>query len=350
MTDSKGKKILLLTTGGTIASLPGENGLEPRLGGDELLRAVCVDYPQHTFTSKSVMNHDSSNIQPEHWQVLARAVHEAQDLYDGVIVAHGTDTMAYTASALSFMIRNLNKPVVLTGSQIPIGEPASDAHANLHTAIGAVECGIRGVTVAFAGRVINGTRAVKTSTMDMAAFESVGAPLMAERKADGMRVYATSTALVEPESPPKLDDRLCPDVCLVKLIPGTKPELFDALLFDALLTLGVRGVVIEAFGAGGVHYIGRNLVEKIGMLRSSGVVVAVCSQCLYERVDLTLYEVGSRLLEAGVIPCADMTTEAAVTKLMWALGRALDRSALADPIAEVGAIFATGYAGEISIK
>ncbi|MDL2264453.1 asparaginase [Synergistaceae bacterium OttesenSCG-928-I11] len=348
MTDAKKKNeknILLLTTGGTIASLPGENGLEPQLDGDDLLRSVRGYYPQHTFACKSIMKHDSSNIQPEHWQVLARAVHEVQDLYDGVIVTHGTDTMAYTAAALSFMIRNLNKPVVLTGSQIPASEPASDAPGNLHTAIAAVECGIRGVTVAFAGRVINGTRAVKTSTMGMAAFESVNAPLMAEVKADGMRVYATSTALLEPGSPPKLDDRLCTDVCLVKLVPGTKPELFDALL-----SLKYRGVVIEAFGAGGVHYIERNLVEKIDMLRRNGVVVAVCSQCLYERVDLTVYEVGSRLVEAGVIPCADMTTEAVVTKLMWALGRALERSGDADPIAEVGAIFATGYAGEISLK
>jgi L-asparaginase len=325
--------------------VPGESGLEPRLGADKILRPIRADYPRHTFDCVSVMNHDSSNIQPEHWLQIARAAHGALDRCDGVIVTHGTDTMAYTASALAFMLRNLNKPVVLTGSQIPASEPNSDAAGNLRTAVAAVERCIRGVTVAFGGRVINGTRAVKTSTMDMAAFDSIGAPPMAEFKADGLRVHAASTALVEPGSPSRLDDRLCPDVCLVKLIPGTKPELFDALL-----ALKYRGVVIEAFGAGGVHYIGRNLVEKIAMLRRAGVVVAVCSQCLYERVDLTVYEVGSRLLEAGVITCSDMTTEAAVTKLMWALGRAPDHETDADPIAKVGAIFATSYAGEISLK
>jgi L-asparaginase len=337
---------MLLTTGGTIASVPGESGLEPRLGADKILRPIRADYPRHTFGCASVMNHDSSNIQPEHWRQIARAAHEALDSCDGVIVTHGTDTMAYTASALAFMLRNLNKPVVLTGSQIPASRPESDAASNLRTAVAAVERGIRGVTVAFGGKVINGTRAVKTSTMDIAAFESVGAPPMAEFKADGLRVRAASTALVEPGLPSRLDDRLCPDVCLVKLIPGTKPELFDALL-----ALKYRGVVIEAFGAGGVHYIGRNLVEKIAALRRAGVVAIVCSQCLYERVDLTVYEIGARLLDAGVIPCADMTTEAAVTKLMWALGRVFgqepDCETTADPIAQVGAIFATSYAGEI---
>lgn len=341
MKSGDGKSILLLTTGGTIASLPGEAGLVPAMSSEEVLRPLRIKYPMHSFAHRAAMNHDSSNIQPEHWQQLARIVFEAQSLYDGIIVTHGTDTMAYTASALSFMLRNLKKSVVLTGSQIPLGEPLSDAEFNLQTAVAAVEAGIAGVTVAFGGMVINGTRALKTSTMDIKAFESVNAHPMAEVKADGLRVYSTSTSLIESGAPARLDDDICTDVLLLKLVPGTKPELLAALP-----GLGYRGVVIEAFGAGGVHYIGKDLIEGIRALREAGLVVAICSQCLRERVDLSMYEVGSRLLEAGVIPCADMTTEAAVTKMMWALARVGD----AVPLRAVGSMFATCYAGEITLR
>ena len=330
------KKILLLGTGGTIASEAGSSGFEPGIKSESLLSgAIGGFYQDSVFSSADILSLDSSNIQPEHWLTIARKVFESLGEFDGIVILHGTDTMAYTAAALSFMLRNLDKSVVLTGSQVPFGEPHSDAAANIRTAIATVRSGITGVSVAFAGRVIRGTRAVKVSTMDYRAFESVNAPYMAQMTAEGLRVFS-KPAHVSVQQETYLDDSLCTDVFLLKLLPGTKPELFDSLI-----TLGYRGVVIEAFGAGGVHYEIRDLVAKLTQLTASGIPVVVCSQCLYDRVDLSLYEVGRRMLAAGVIPAGDMTTEAAVVKLMWALGKAKN-------VCEVSNLFAECIAGEIT--
>lgn len=139
------------------------------------------------------------------------------------------------------------------------------------------------------------------------------------------------------DSPPSLETDICPDVCLIKLVPGTNPAIFNAMA-----DIGYRGMVVEAFGAGGVHSEGRDLAAAIGKTVASGIPVAVCSQCLEGRVDLSLYEVGRRIMDSGVIPAGDMTTEATVAKLMWALGRTSD-------IGEIEKIFNTNYAGEITL-
>lgn len=329
------KNILLLTTGGTIASQAGQNGLGPALDAGEIA-AYLADAP-HDFrvTSESLLDMDSSNIQPEEWRLIARRVFDALDAYDGVVITHGTDTMAYTAAALSFMLPNLDKSVVLTGSQLPITNPLSDARTNLYTALEAVYRGITGVTVAFDRKIIAGTRAVKTSTMGFDAFESVNAEYMARVLADGTRIFKAATH--QAAGPRQLRDELCGDVFLLKLLPGTRPEIFDAML-----RLGYRGVVLEAFGAGGLHYLHRDLLEKLGALTAAGVAVVVCSQCLYERCDLSIYEVGRKILQRDVIPGRDMTTEAAATKLMWALGQT-------DSMAQVKAMFDTDYAGEFTL-
>ena len=141
------KKVLLLATGGTIASRPGESGLEPERAPAELLRAVGELEPWYDVTYRGILNLDSSNIQAEEWQLIARSVYDALEDYDGIVVTHGTDTMAYTASVLSFMLQNLQKPVVLTGSQLPVGTPLSDARSNLATALDAVDSDVRGVSI-----------------------------------------------------------------------------------------------------------------------------------------------------------------------------------------------------------
>ncbi|MDR3331434.1 MAG: asparaginase [Synergistaceae bacterium] len=330
----KTSKILLLTTGGTIASRPGEGGLAPSIGAKEILDAFEGSCPEAAISYEELLNLDSANVQPEHWQIIARRVFERLSEYDGIVVTHGTDTMAYTAAALSFMLRNLRKSVVLTGSQMPIDEPGTDAISNLHTAVSVVLCGIAGVTLAFDRLVINGVRAVKSSTVDFGAFESVNAPPMGILRADGMSVLSRSTVRVEDGANVILDSALCPDVFLLKLVPGTKPEIFQTLL-----DMGYRGIVIEAFGLGGVHCEGRDLIAGIKKISDAGIPVVVCSQCLHGPSDLSVYEVGTRLLDAGVIQGADMTTESAVVKLMWALGKTKDRS-------EIAKIFAANYAGE----
>lgn len=329
------KKILLLSTGGTIASRPGKDGLEPDVSGEELIAKLGDLGGKFDIQVKQILNLDSSNIQAEEWRLMARSVYDAIGDYDGVIITHGTDTMAYSASMLSFMLPGLNKPVVLTGSQIPMDNMLTDARNNLFCALAAVEAGIQGVSVAFNRHIIRGCRAVKVRTMGFDAFESVNARYLGEIFADGLRVYDRNAPK---DVPFGLKDSISTDVILLKLIPNTKPELFDHLK-----TIGYRGVVLETFGAGGMHFHRRDLLEKLRMLEDQGIVVVACSQCLYEPSNFTIYEVGRRVLETGAIPAGDMTTEAAVTKLMWALGQT-------DDPAEVRKIFSTSLCGEISTE
>ncbi|MBQ9270547.1 MAG: asparaginase [Oscillospiraceae bacterium] len=327
------KHILLLSTGGTIASRPGADGLEPGLSGEELIASLGDLKGRFDVHVRQILNLDSSNIQAEEWQLMARCVYENISDYDGIIITHGTDTMAYTASMLSFMLQGLRKPVVLTGSQIPMENMLTDARNNLFCALAAVEAGISGVSVAFNRHIIRGCRAVKVRTMGFDAFESVNAQYLGEIFADGLRVYPPTFM---PDGELVLRDRVSTDVLLIKLIPNTNPKLFDLLP-----QIGYRGIVLETFGAGGLHFHHRDLLEKMRMLHQRGIVVAACSQCLYEPSNFTIYEVGRRLLETGVIPAGDMTTEAAVTKLMWALGQTEDP-------AEVRELFGRNLCGEIS--
>ena len=328
------KRILLLATGGTIASRAGQDGLEPQPAPPELLHALDELSVYYNLTYRALMSLDSSNIQAEEWQQIARSVYDALPEYDGVIITHGTDTMAYTASMLSFMLQNLNKGVILTGSQIPIGMPLSDARSNLETALAAIDSGVCGVHIAFNHKIIGGCRAVKVRTMGFDAFESVNSPDCGEILSNGVRLYNRRG---RPSGPVRLCDALCNDVFLLKLIPGTNPRIFDSLL-----ELRYRGVVIEAFGAGGMHYIRRDLSAQVRRLVENGVAVVTCSQCLYDGSDFSIYEAGRRILGTGVIESRDMTTESAVTKLMGALGQT-------DRLDEVRRIFETDYAGEITL-
>ena len=330
------KRVLLLTTGGTIASRPGLEGLEPGVSGEELLLGLGDLRQRFRIQVRRLLDLDSSNIQAEEWQLMARSVYEAIGDFDGVVITHGTDTMAYSASMLSFMLPGLRKPVVLTGSQIPMGNMLTDARSNLLCALAAVDAGIPGVSVAFNRHIIRGCRAVKVRTMGFDAFESVNARYRGEIFADGLRVYDREE--IPAGTPFELRDQVSTDVLLLKLIPNTKPELFDHLR-----DLGYRGLVLETFGAGGLHFRHRDLLEKLRLLRDQGIVVAACSQCLYETSDFTIYEVGRKVLETGVIPADDMTTEAAVTKLMWTLGQTADPE-------EVRRIFRTNLCGELGVR
>jgi L-asparaginase len=310
------KKLMLFTTGGTIASLEGENGLTPKMDAEDLLRYLPELEQYCRIDTKSLMNFDSTNIQPEYWIEMAKAIYEHYNDYDGFVITHGTDTMAYTSAALSYMLQDLSKPVVITGSQIPIAFKKTDAKRNISDAIRFACEEIGGVYVVFDGRVIQGTRAIKLRTKSYDAFESINYPYVASINTDEIHYYNHVNKLKN--KVPKLDTSLCTDVSLVKLFPGIKPEFFDSMknLY--------KGIVIESYGSGGIPFHERNILEKLNELSDCGISIVITTQCLEEGEEMDIYEVGRKVNQDVIIRSKNMNTEAIVPKLMWALGKTQD--------------------------
>ena len=327
------KKILLLTTGGTIASVPGGEGLVPHRSG-VMERELEQLRTYYSITVQDVMCLDSSNIRPEEWQLIAKTVFEQRQGYDGIVISHGTDTMAYTASAVTFMLPDIDLPVVFTGSQLPLTDMLSDGPDNLRTAFAMAASGCPGVFLAFDRKVMLGCRAVKVRASGFSAFESVNARYAAQVSNQGL--------VIDPQVLPRFQgqSRLCPDISrevfLLKLTPGLNPAVFDMLA-----AMGYKGIVIEAFGLGGMNVLHRGL-RGIRRCVEDGVSIVVTTQCLYDSANLEVYQVGNKLLELGVIQGRDMTSEAAMTKLMWAIGQGMDPN-------EIEALFGKSLAGEITV-
>ena len=327
------KQILMLGTGGTIASEMTPEGLTPELTPAQLLRYVPAIRELCRVDCLSLFSLDSTNITPAHWLQTAAAIREHYDRYDGFVISHGTDTMAYTAAALSYLVQGSKKPIMLTGAQKPINYDSTDSKLNLMDAFVCASSGLlSGVNIVFSGRVILGTRARKTCSKSFAAFSSINYPDI------GILLDHRLVRYLEPEylDTPLFSDRLDAKVALIKMAPGTEPEVLDFLLSrnDAL--------VMECFGVGGLPaYEDDRILRIVEKHTAAGKFIVVTTQVQNEGSDLSVYSVGHDLKRNPlVLEGYDMTTEALYAKMMWILGRTKDP-------AEVARLFYTPVAHDM---
>lgn len=313
------KKILMIATGGTIASKETENGLTPAMTGEELAASVPGIKDKCEITVMQLMNIDSTNMRPRLWQLMSDTIIEHYNDYDGFVILHGTDTMAYTAAALSYLIQDSPKPIVLTGSQKPMGNPYTDAKINLYQSIlYALDDHSCDVTVVFNGKAIAGTRARKQRTRSFAAFESMNFPVLALIHDDKILRYFR-------DREPSIDDlktyhNLNDRVFVLKLTPEVKADIFH------LLSSHYDAIILETFGIGGIPEYDDSFEKAIFDWVNSGKTLAVTTQVPEEGCDMEVYKVGKKYSEhPGILQAGDMTTESIVAKLMWILGQTNDQ-------------------------
>lgn len=329
-------KVLLVTTGGTISMERDASGvLVPCRGAEQLLSRVPEVRTLADVDVESLANLDSADVEPSLWGRLAEAISRRLADYDGFVVTHGTDTLVYTAAALSFMLQELGKPVVLTGAQVPLEDIGSDGRANLINAVRLATADFAEVAVVFGSVIMRGTRAKKTSAFDLQAFRSANVPALGTiglslKLSTDVRRRARRTAV--------LQTALEPHVALLPVYPGLSPAVLTYLCETH------AGVVLEGYGAGNLPSAGPlSLVPAIRAATARGVSVVVCTQCLVGSTEMELYQVGKAALEAGAIPVMDMTPETALVKLMWVLGQAPSTS-------DVKARMQQAFAGELHVS
>jgi L-asparaginase len=310
------KKILMIGTGGTIASEITPNGLAPELNSEQLLNFIPDVAKLCHIDCIQLYSLDSTNIRPRHWLGIAKAIKENYNSYDGFVISHGTDTMAYTAAALSYLIQGAGKPIVLTGAQKPIWFDGTDSKRNLTDAFIYACRGGGGVQIVFNGRVILGTRARKTYSKSFQAFSSVNFPVLAVLQDENLLQYIR----IEDGGEPRFYDTLCENVGLIKLAPGMRSDVVEFMLdrYD--------GLVIESFGVGGLPEYS-DFYSIISRAADRGKVIIMTTQVPNEGSDLTVYHVGGHLKSTvRLLEAYDMTPEAALTKLMWIMGQTKDFS------------------------
>jgi L-asparaginase len=315
------KKILLVATGGTIASTASTEGLAPAFNAEQLLSYLPEIKGLCRVDGICAMRIDSTNMTPSLMARIAETIYRHYHDYEGFVVTHGTDTMGYTSAALTYMLQNIKKPVVVTGSQLAIEAPDTDAKQNLADAILFALEDNAGIFVAFDGQIINGTRAVKLKTQSFDAFASVNFPKIADIKLgkityNNALTHGGQAGMIapDPKTPFILRNRLCDDIFLLKISPCIKPDVFDYLKEN------YKGIIVESFGIGGIPSEDIDIVSKLEELIQAGVAVVIATQCLEEGIDLDVYEVGQNLAKLELIYAGDMNSEAIVAKLMWALG------------------------------
>jgi len=299
------KKILLIATGGTIASRETEHGLRPALTAEDMRAALGAT--GSTIEVVDLLSLDSTNITPSHWQMIARKIADCRTDYDGFIITHGTDTMAYTAAALYYMLEHIDRPVILTGSQRPLGTDGSDAEGNLRLAYEAACSDFVGVCLAFGGRLIHGNAAKKIHSLADDAFRSIG------RAEIDLTVPSAPSA---PTAPFHLHDALDTRVAIIRLYPGMKP-----ITIDAHIASGYRGIILEGYGLGSVpgDDAEESFLPTLDRARTRACTIVLTTQCIYDGADISHYEVGVRAAELGVLAGGTLPIEALYVLLMQRL-------------------------------
>ena len=311
------KRILMLATGGTIATLDKGHGLSPAITSEEILSHVPAVGELCQVEAIQLMNLDSTNGGPGHWLEMAAAIRARYDEYDGFVLTHGTDTMAYTAAALSYLIQDSPKPIVITGSQKSIALNDTDARRNLYNSfLYAVDRDSHDVSLVFDGRVILGTRARKERSKSFNAFSSVDYPERAVIR-DGRLIRYLAPRPYAYGAEPTFYDRLEEKVLLLTLIPGMGAEALE------LLKDSYRAVILQSFGVGGLPGGGNGpLAKAVAGWLEAGKTIVMMTQVPYEGSDMAVYEVGQQVKERfQLMEAYNMTLEAATAKLMWVLGQ-----------------------------
>ena len=315
------KKILLIATGGTIASRHTEKGLSPQISGKELLGYIPEAKDFSRIDVIQPFSLDSTNVHYRQWLILAGLIREHYESHDGFVICHGTDTMAYTAAALSYLVQHSNKPIVITGAQRPIDLPDTDARTNLMDSVRfAADDRSHDVCIVFGGMVIAGTRAKKERTKSYDAFSSINYPPIAVIQDRRIIFYIDDKG--QNKAPIRFYDRINSKVFLYRMIPGSDGNILDTLMdrYDAL--------IIESFGVGGIpDYGDDSFREAIRKWTTAGKEVVMATQVPNEGSDMSVYEVGHAVKNAYNIPESyDMTLEAVIAKTMWILGETQDRA------------------------
>ena len=315
-------RILIIYTGGTFGMSYDKDGIltpfsfEYILDQLPTLKNLALDITAVSFETPI----DSSNINPEHWQLISSVIFDQYNQHEGFVVLHGTDTMAYTASAISFMLDGLTKPVIFTGAQLPISEPRSDARENLLTALDIASARdqdapiVPEVCIYFDYELLRGNRSKKVESMQFDAFDSGNYPPLAKA---GVKIDYNFSVIRTPPKPTGLNLRATfeTNIAILKLFPGISKNVVSAVVN----AVGLKALIVETYGSGNAPTLPW-LIEELSNAIEKGIIVVNVSQCPGGRVVQGRYETSKKLQQIGVISGADMTTEAAVTKLMILIG------------------------------
>jgi len=308
------KKVCLIHTGGTIAMTKNEAGvLEPVPQGDYILNFVPAIKHLAEIENVYICRLDSTDIQPTHWRAIAQTIGERYDDFDGFVILHGTDTMAYTATALSFMLGNLSKPVILTGAQLPIAEATSDGYNNLLHAVRIACTALSEVAIMFGHVLLRGNRSKKLHEFNLNSFVSPNCLPLAEM---GVELRFGDHCIERHNQPLHLRTNLVGEVAYIKIFPGISNEHILGMI-----PARTKGVVVEAYGSGNIPLGKDGIQEALENIMSHDIAMVIATQCVYGSVEYQRYQGGYFAKTHGALSAQDMTSEAALIKLMWVLAQ-----------------------------